>query len=315
MTDPLRRDPREFLRTLKMMAGRSSWQKAMIFASKGRMVGFELGVDHYNTVLFSQALWGRALEIVRVVRAMEEDDVRPNGVSYYYMVHGMANADHGFDKTLFNANHQLPQLQHWRVAINALQASRHNGYDPPDTMFSSAMVTCTIPVVNQWRQALGILNTIIDEERVPNKQSLKFLEDCLIRNKRIVEATRVRNWAATAGIAGYEGKAEPDVFQHLPDFGKAADAAADAAGETPSAAVADADDAETAEALRREEAVQRPGGKVHAHAASVFRPRVYRQLWWEWHSVANKYRPQDVLKKKQLSPRSSPTGVVAWNRM
>lgn len=64
----------------------------MIFGFKGRMVGYRLTQEHYNTILFSQSMWGRALEIVRVIRAMQQDKVQPNGATYYYIVNGMANA-------------------------------------------------------------------------------------------------------------------------------------------------------------------------------------------------------------------------------
>jgi hypothetical protein len=114
MTDPLRRDPAEFLRVLKKMSGHTSWQKTMVFASKGRRVGYRMTLDHYNTVLFSQSMWGRALEMIRVVRAMDADGVQPNGASYYYICNGMANADHGYQFG-FNANFRLSKLQHWRV--------------------------------------------------------------------------------------------------------------------------------------------------------------------------------------------------------
>jgi hypothetical protein len=47
----------------------------------------------------------------------------------------------------------------------------------------------------------------------------------------------------------------------------------------------------------------------------VFRPRVYRQLWWKWHAIANRYKPGGVLKRRQLSPRDSPTGIPGFNRL
>jgi hypothetical protein len=296
MTDPLRRDPREFQRVLKLMAGRTSWQKTLIFASRGRMVGYRLGIDHYNSILFSQSLWGRALEIIKVVRAMEEDDVRPNGISYYYVCHGLANADHGHDCTGFPVNEKLPQLQHWRVAINALMAAEENGFDPPDTMYNAALTTCAIPGINKWQVALALVRKMQEEERKLHPNAVKHLERSLIDNRRPAEATRLRNYAAETNVIGYENAAEPDVFQHLPGFGSST-----AALET---------DAQYA----AEQRVLLPAAPVRS-TDGVFRPRVYKQLWWKWHGVANKYRPQAALQKRQLSPKDSPTGIPGFYRL
>jgi hypothetical protein len=293
MTDPLRRDPREFQRVLKIMANRTSWQKTLLFASRGRMVGYALGIEHYNSILFSQSLWGRALEIVKVIRSMEEDNVRPNGVSYYYICHGMANADHGEDMTGFQVNHKLVGLQHWRVALNALMAAEKNGFDPPDTMYNAALTCCVTPGINQWRTALGILQHMRGLDRVPHPNAVKYLENSLTENFRPKEALLLRNYAADLGVQGYENKHEVDVYKHLPNY-----------NDEP------VDDPEYAKEKRV--LLQRVG---HSSESSVFRPRVYRQLWWKWHGVANKYRPAAMLGRRQLAPKDSPTGIPGFSRL
>ncbi|CUG87145.1 Hypothetical protein, putative [Bodo saltans] len=214
MTDPVRRDPLEFLRVLKKMSSQSSWQKSMIFASKGRMVGYRMTVDHYNTILYSQSIWGRALEIVRVVRAMNEDNVQMNGASYYYICNGMANADHGWNFD-FKVNHRLERLQHWRVALDALRACEANGFDATDTMFNSTGISCVIPGFNRWREAAGVLHRIIEDERKLHPQFVKFLHDCLMRNMKPREATVLLKLAAQQNVAGYADSSvtsESDVF-------------------------------------------------------------------------------------------------------
>ncbi|GET91865.1 hypothetical protein, conserved [Leishmania tarentolae] len=56
-------------------------------------------------------------------------------------------------------------------------------------------------------------------------------------------------------------------------------------------------------------------GLHYTEMRSVFRPRVHRQLWYQWHQIANRYRPTASLKRRQLAPRDSPTGIPAWNRL
>ena len=329
MTDPLRRDPREFQRVLKLMAGRTSWQKTLLFASRGRMVGFPLGLEHYNSILFSQSLWGRALEIVKVVRAMEADGVKPNGASYYYICHGMANADHGEDFTGFQVNHKLPRLQHWRVAINALQAADRNGYDPTETMYSSCVAACSIPGIGKWRVALGILHRMNELEYKPHPQACKLLEKTLIKSARPAEATRLINMAAELGVQGYENRAEPDPFAGSPEWrarerrerdddlllpaGGVAGGSVDLKEQGEARLVNTAADGDE-EDVEDDIGVMLPAART-SMSASVFRPRVYRQLWWKWHAIANRYKPGGVLKRRQLSPRDSPTGIPGFNRL
>ena len=348
MTDPLRRDPTEFLRTLKRMTANSSWHKGLLFASRGRMIGFKLGIQHYNALLFSQCLWGRALEIVRVARAMNEDGVQPNGISYYYICNGMANADHGMNAG-YNLNFKLERLQHWRVATEALLACEANGYDPADTMYNSAIVTCTIPVMNQWRHAAALFRKLVADERNPHPQMIEFFVQCLIRNRRPREAAALLRFADESGVKGYEGKGVPDVFAGLPGWDAAQHDAADrardddgvdagrhhrrrAAGNIPAAALlssghaGDADDAElraaavdaeTVRELAAEEELEaltpRTGG-FHADEGREFRPRVYRGMWHKWNAVANRYRPAATLHRRQIAPRNSPTGIPGFSR-
>lgn len=293
MTDPLRRDPREFKRVLRTMANRSSWHKTMLMASRGRLVGFQLTVDHYNSILFSQALWGRALEIVQVIRAMDDDQVRLNGISYYYICHGMANADHGMDMTGFEVNQGLKALQHWRIAINALEASDKNGFDPTETMFNSAVVSCVVPGIDRWKNALAVVHEMRAREMKLHPQAVQFLEKSLVRSQRVVEATRLRNWAAESEVHGYEGKAEPDFYANLPNFNDG-----------------DVNDPQY-EAEQRMLMAQ----PAFRSEDSVFRPRVYRQLWWKWHGIANKYKPNGILRKRQISPKDSPSGIPGFFRL
>lgn len=309
MSDPLRRDPREFLRVLKLMSRKTSWQKCLLFGSRGRMVGYNLQLEHYNTILFSQALWGRALEIVKVLRTMEEDGVRPNGVSYYYVTHGMANAEYGSDVTGFSVNEKLPSLQHWRVALNALKAAEVNGFDPPDTMYNSALTCCVTPVTNKWTTALALLENMRAADRKVHEQAVVNLEQCLIRCMRPVEALRLRNWAVDAGINGYTEK-EVDVFEHLPDFGK------HEGSSSSNAAPLDPEHQEEMNIVTNP-LLEGDTQKLVARTAQpfIFRPRVYKQLWWKWHAVANKYRPTDLLKRRQLAPRDSPTGIPGFSRV
>ncbi|CAJ1011689.1 hypothetical protein Q4I28_007002 [Leishmania naiffi] len=346
------------------MSNTTSWQKAMIFASKGRMVGYRLTLEHYNTVLYSQSMWGRALEMIKVIRAMQQDGVQPNGATYYYVVNGMANADHGYNYD-FNINHRLEKLQHWRVALNALQACEANGFDSTDTMHNSVIVTMTIPGMNHWKEALQILKKIIDEDRQLHPNMVRFLHNCLIRNYRPREASELLRLAAERGVKGYENAWEADVYK-----GKPTDAQLEASrvkatvmsaagmesvggssgtlssstlkGEETDRNSAQASAATTLMALQlrgdqslpppqmrsalqeemernitAERQALRPftAGLHYTEMQSVFRPRVHRQLWYQWHQIANRYRPTASLKRRQLAPRDSPTGIPAWNRL
>lgn len=334
MTDPIRRDPTEFLRVLKRMANTTSWQKAMTFASKGRMVGYRMTLEHYNTILFSQSMWGRALEMVKIVRQMQEDGVQPNGATYYYLVNGMANADHGYNYD-FKINHRLEKLQHWRVALEALEACEANGFDATDTMHNSVIVTMTIPGFNHWEKALTVLDKIVREERQLHPTMVKFLHDCLIRNMRPREASELMRLAADRGVKGFEDRWEADVYRGRPldsevetmrrncktpaERAAAAVIALNLRGdqELQPAALHELLEAESTANMAREAARPQPfSGGLHAtEVNSAFRPRVYRNLWYQWHQIANKYRPTTALKRRQLAPRDSPTGIPAWNRI
>jgi hypothetical protein len=362
------------------MANSTSWQKSMIFASKGRMVGYRLTLHHYNTVLFSQSIWGRALEIVKVVRAMQEDGVQPNGASYYYICNGMANADHGYNFD-FPLNHRLEKLQHWRVAIEALQACEANGFDTSDTMHNSTIISCVIPGFNRWALACQLLQRMIADERKMHPTAVRFLHDCLIRNMRPREASELMRMAAEQRVEGYERAWEIDVFamaekRHLSiaEEGRRrlllesakkdrsttgmiprSDGSAAPISETEVHAMNKRTSADP-ERLRRLGKMLRDKRSVLAAAAgrtstpgesssqltkeeedalaaergapelfqaglhsteinSAFRPRVYRQLWYRWHAIANKYRPTKSLKKRQLAPRDSPTGISGFSRI
>ncbi|KAG5495081.1 hypothetical protein JKF63_02134 [Porcisia hertigi] len=364
MTDPTRRDPTEFLRVLRRMSNTTSWQKAMIFASKGRMVGYRLTLEHYNTVLYSQSMWGRALEMIKVIRAMQQDGVQPNGATYYYIVNGMANAEHGYNYD-FNINHRLEKLQHWRVALNALHACEANGFDSTDTMHNSVIVTMTIPGMNHWREALQVLQKIVDEDRQLHPNMVRFLHDCLIRNYRPREASDLLRLAAERGVKGYEGAWEADVYKNKPTDAQLEAARANAAlmspaevvgvrhsSGAPSTSTSDLKEPannsaqtsaaatlmalqlrgdqtppplpmcialqeETERNISAERQAPRPftAGLHYTEMQSVFRPRVHRQLWYQWHQIANRYRPTASLKRRQLAPRDSPTGIPAWNRL
>jgi hypothetical protein len=352
MTDPVRRDPVEFLRVLKKMASQTSWQKSMIFASKGRMVGYRMTVDHYNTILYSQSIWGRALEIVRVVRAMNEDKIQMNGASYYYICNGMANVDHGWNFD-FKVNHRLERLQHWRVALDALRACKENGFDATDTMYNSTGIACVIPGFNRWQEAAGVLHRIMADERKLHPQFVKFLHDCLMRNMKPREATELLKLAARQQVEGYKDglvAEEADVFAASDDrkrqrlaaarqvllrasaaaealkrggghsdtqrLLKAAKSSVDEAASLLSSSSAQTDElnAIEKEALHNE-LVNMNGGLHSTEQQSVFRPRVYRQQWHKWHSIANKYRPTKALKKRQLAPRDSPSGIPGFFRL
>ncbi|KAL7700210.1 hypothetical protein N2W54_000408 [Lotmaria passim] len=362
MTDPTRRDPTEFLRVLRRMSNTTSWQKAMIFASKGRMVGYRLTLEHYNTILYSQSMWGRALEIIKVIRAMQQDGVQPNGATYYYIVNGMANAEHGYNFD-FNINSRLEKLQHWRVALDALQACEANGFDSTDTMHNSVIVTMTIPGMNHWKEALGMLQKIVDEDRQLHPTMVKFLHDCLIRNSRPREASDLLRLAAERGVKGYEGAWEADVFKGHPRDSEIEAAQQEFAAHAASLAKSRASEEVSTAAVGKDDAAARNAAQVSTAAAlmalqlrgdqalppemqqalqeeterniaaerralrpftaglhlteiqSVFRPRVHRQLWYQWHQIANRYRPTASLKRRQLAPRDSPTGIPAWNRL
>lgn len=336
MTDPVRRDPTEFLRVLRRMSRTTSWQKTMIFASKGRMVGYRLTQEHYNTVLFSQSLWGRALEIVRVIRAMQADRVQPNGATYYYIVNGMANADHGWNYD-FKINHRLEKIQHWRVALEALEACEANGFDSTDTMHNSAIITMVIPGFNRWEQASVLLHKLLRESRRMHPTMVKFYHDCLIRNMRPREASQLVRLAAEHGVQGYEDKWEVDVYK-----GRALDSecvrdkkhssgarAAENVAYAYAALQLRGDqkvlpeklqeflESETVRNINAERSVPVPysAGLHPTEINSVFRPRVYRQLWYKWQHIANRYRPTASLKRRQLAPRDSPTGIPGFNRI
>jgi len=418
MTDPLRRDPAEFLRVLKKMSGHTSWQKTMLFASKGRRVGYRMTLDHYNTVLFSQSMWGRALEMIRVVRAMDADGVQPNGASYYYICNGMANADHGYQFG-FNANFKLAKLQHWRVALNALNACEENGFDSSDTMHNSVIISCTVPTINQWELASRLLHRLQAEDRKMHPTMVSFFRDCLIRNNRPFEACELLRAAAEQEVPGYEETTATtgDVYRSLAlgegSMGnkrlmnqKLADEKAKQLGEglddkkivdgavaTPIAAPKTATESEVRRLRNklaflkrqqlvniqekdRQEGIARTAGSTKAPSSadklnasigggapsevddsdwegshrpfslgiltpeeevmlerdshrqglfrdgihgtehqSHFRPRVYRQEWYKWNAIANKYRPKAVLRKKQLAPRDSPAGIPGFSKM
>lgn len=341
MTDPVRRDPTEFLRVLKKMATQSSWQKAMMFASKGRMVGYRMTVDHYNTVLYSQSVWGRALEIVRVVRAMNEDNVQMNGASYYYICNGMANVDHGWNYD-FKVNHRLERLQHWRVALDALKACEANGFDATDTMHNSAGISCVIPGINRWQEATAVLHRIVADDRKLHPNFVKYLNDCLMRNMRPREATMLLKLASQQQVEGYKGSQyldEADVFAESDRrrqlqldaarqvLHRTRASSADTVDAAAQMAVADASSSqslshcsvEEADAMEKEalhdEILNFNAGLHASEQQSVFRPRVYRQQWHKWHSIANKYRPTKALKKRQLAPRDSPTGIPGFYRL
>lgn len=333
MTDPTRRDPTEFLRVLRRMANTSSWQKAMIFASKGRMVGYRLTREHYNTILFSQSMWGRALEMIKVIRAMKQDGVQPNGATYYYIVNGMANADHGYNYD-FKINHRLEKLQHWRVALEALHACEANGYDTTDTMHNSVIVTMTIPGFNHWEKACGVLKKIIDEDRQMHPTMVKYFHDCLVRNMRPREASTLLRLAAERGVEGYTDKWEVDVFRDRPSDSQLKELSKSENKTTRSRAMSailnlrkdqallpkiaqDQLEEESRRQITAERSTPTPftAGLHITEINSAFRPRVYRQLWYQWHQIANKYRPTASLKRRQLAPKDSPTGIPAWNRI
>lgn len=331
MTDPLRRDPTEFLRTLKLMSQYSSWQKSLLFASRGRIIGFKLDIVHYNSILFSQCLWGRALEIVRTVRAMEEDNVRPNGVSYYYICNGMANADHGINYG-HNMNMKLEGLQHWRVALSAYQAAEANGFDPSDNMLNSCIITCSIPVMNQWQVACRLFKKMVVEERQAHPQMVEFLNQCLVRNMRPREAGALLRYADENGVKGYEGKGVPDVYgaldernremmatMQLEERGEPKSSATSTSSSSLDSDAAAAVDAETMKNLQEEAELEAltPGtvNGTPKEAQKPFRPRVYRGLWYKWHGIANRYRPKESLSRRSIAPRNSPTGIPGFSRI
>ena len=291
MSDPIRRDPGEFLRQLKRMCSNSHWQKAMFFASRGRMIGFQLDVRHYNLCLYSQAVWGRALEIVQLIDAMNHDKVKLDASSYYYIVNGMANVDHGYSAD-FNVNHRLERLQHWRVAINALLACEANGHEPTATMYNSAIVACTIPTMERWMEATYLFHRLLSEEHKPHPQMVQKLELCLLRARRPFDIQRLLNLAVTHHTQGY----------HTREC---------VVGGGPRVALTP----EEEQAYEAECDLPAYGtGGVPLHAHGIFRPMVWRGLWWRWHAVANKYRPRQALKRRQLCPRWSPSGIPGWNK-
>lgn len=274
------------------------------------MVGYRLTREHYNTILFSQSLWGRALEIIKVIRAMKEDNVQPNGATYYYIVNGMANADHGYNYD-FKLNHRLEKLQHWRVALGALHTCEANGFDTTDTMHNSVIVTMTIPGFNLWEEASKVLKKMLDEDRQMHPTMVKYFHDCLIRNMRPKEASELIRLAAERGVAGYEEKWEPDVFR--PKLSKEAASAERDLSPTARKCL----ELESDRQIEAEQKVLYPftAGLHPTEVNSAFRPRVYRQLWYQWHQIANKYRPTASLKRRQLAPKDSPTGIPGWNRI
>ncbi|EPY19006.1 hypothetical protein STCU_09671 [Strigomonas culicis] len=296
--------------------------------------------------------------MVKVVRAMEEDQVQPNGATYYYLVNGMANVDHGYNYD-FKINHRLEKLQHWRVALEALEACEANGFDTTDTMHNSAIVACTIPGINQWRAATGALHKLLAEDRKLHPNMVKFFHDCLVRNYRPREASALLRLAAQQRVKGYEHAWEPDVYKGRPHDSEieaqlqalyaTPEGEAAAAAEPVTDAPADADAAKAQKQaaaallalhlrgdqevppdlllLEMEKQSQRQMAKQRAmpqpftaglHSSeinSAFRPRVYRQLWYKWHQIANRYRPTASLKRRQLAPKDSPTGIPAWGRI
>lgn len=294
------------------------------------MVGYRLTREHYNTILFSQSMWGRALEIIKVIRAMEEDKVQPNGATYYYIVNGMANADHGYNYD-FKINHRLEKLQHWRVALEALRASETNGFDTTDTMHNSVIVTMTIPGFNHWEKACHMLKKMLDEDRQLHPTMVKFFHDCLIRNMRPREASSLLRLAAERGVEGYQDKWEPDVYLSPLDNKKPEDGCSVEERKKLLAATLNLRkdqsvlaletmlklEEESAREIKKEREVLRPfTSQLHqTEINSAFRPRVYRQLWYQWHQIANKYRPTASMKRRQLAPKDSPTGIPAWNRI
>lgn len=356
MTDPIRRDPTEFLRVLKRMATSTSWQKTMLFASKGRMVGYRLTLDHYNTVLFSQSIWGRALEMIRVIRSMNEDDVQMNGASYYYICNGMANVEHGWNYD-FQVNFRLPRLQHWRVAIDALAACEYNGFDATDTMYNSTLIACVIPGINRWEQASKVLHKMLEDDRKMHPNMVKFYHDCLIRKWRPREASELLRLAARQRVEGYEAGGDVDVYKPIEESrkkqaallravlkakqrqkalgmsgakSKGIDKLSAVAAEEEIRKMQESEDELRAQSQRavplteeEEKAIEAEKNAVVPFSSglhvteqnSVFRPRVYRQLWYRWHEIANKYRPNSTLKKRQLAPRDSPTGIPAFFRL
>lgn len=330
MTDPIRRDPTEFLRVLRRMANTTSWQKSLVFASKGRMVGYRMTVEHYNTILYSQSMWGRALEMIRVIRAMQEDGIQPNGATYYYIVNGMANVEHGYNYD-FNINNRLEKLQHWRVALNALNACEENGFDATDTMHNSVIVTMTIPGINQWQRACAVLQKIISEDRQIHPNMVRFFHDCLVRNMRPQEASELLRLAAERGVKGYENAWEADVYKAGVSGSDNTRRVSQQTAATlmamqhlrkdqqlPASPLLQKElKEESKREMEAEAAALRPftAGLHYTEMQSVFRPRVHRQLWYQWHQIANKYRPTAALKRRQLAPRDSPTGIPAWNRL
>ena len=291
MSDPVRRSPEEFFRVLKKMSKTSHWQKSMFFASRARMVGFQLELKHYNMCLYSQAVWGRALEIVQLIDAMNHDSVQMDMQSYYYIVNGMANVDHGYSAD-FNVNNRLARLQHWRVAINALQACKANGHDPTASMYNSAIVACTIPTMDYWREATHLFHEMLAEGHMPARNMVRFFERCLIRNRRPLESFELVRHAVRAGTDGY--KHEPPVVEP-----------------GPHARLTEAEE-RLLEAEQRAPRLSTGGAPEDGHG--IFRPVVWRGYWWRWHEVANKYRPNEALKPRQLAARFSPTGIPGWNK-
>ncbi|EPY31112.1 hypothetical protein AGDE_09217 [Angomonas deanei] len=294
------------------------------------MVGYRLTREHYNTILFSQSMWGRALEMIKVMRAMQHDKVQPNGATYYYLVNGMANADHGYNYD-FKINHRLERLQHWRVALEALEACEANGFDSTDTMHNSAIITCTIPGINKWEAASHVLHKLLAEDRKMHPNMVRFFHDCLVRNSRPREASALLRLASHQRVQGYENAWEPDVYRDRPLDSEIEAMAADPTKRTAAALLALnlRGDQEIHPAMLMElekQSAAEISGQVSQpqpftaglHATEIntpFRPRVYRQQWYKWHSIANRYRPTASLKRRQLAPRDSPTGVPAWNRI
>jgi len=293
MSDPLRRDPTNFLRVLKRMATTSHWQKSLLFCSRGRMLGFDLGIEHYNLCLYSQAVWGRAMEICSLIDAMKKDEVRPNAVSYYYIINGMANADHGYGGD-FNINFQLERVQHWRIALDALQCCKENGYDATSAMYNSCIVTCTIPTMNQWVKACHVLHEMCEEGHPLHPQMTEFFHKCLLRNRRAVEARNLMELAQAGGAGAKKGRpVEPAIVPG------------------PVVALTEEENAIVAQEMGLLEVGR---GGVPPDAGTIFRPMVWRGQWWKWHKIANKYRPTETLRKRQLAPRWSPAGIPGWNK-
>lgn len=136
--------------------------------------------------------------------------------------------------------------------------------------------------------------------------------------------------AADQKVEGYEGKWEVDVYagalrrQRALAVLEMAQKKNQSADTTPSLTDTTASPVATSSLTPEEEAaiyeeehalVPFQAGIDSTEIASTFRPRVHRQLWYKWHAIANKYRPHAAMKRRQLAPRDSPTGIPAFYRL